>query len=42
MLAAQGIIGKADADAIRKGLKTIGREIKKANFPSGASSRTST
>jgi len=33
MLAAQRIIGKADADAIRKGLKTIGREIKTAKFP---------
>jgi argininosuccinate lyase len=33
MLAAQRIIGKADADAIRKGLKTIGREIRNGKFP---------
>jgi len=33
MLAAQRIIGKADADAIRKGLKAIGREIKSGKFP---------
>jgi argininosuccinate lyase len=33
MLAASRIIGKADADAIRKGLKTIGREIKAGKFP---------
>lgn len=33
MLAAQRIIGKADADAIRKGLKTIGREIRAGKFP---------
>ena len=33
MLAAQRIIGKADADAIRKGLKTIGREIHSGRFP---------
>jgi argininosuccinate lyase len=33
MLAACRIIGKADADAIRKGLKTIGREIKDGKFP---------
>ena len=33
MLAASRIIGKADADAIRKGLKTIGREIRSGKFP---------
>jgi len=33
MLAASRIIGKADADAIRKGLKTIAREIKSEKFP---------
>jgi argininosuccinate lyase len=33
MLAARRIIGKADADAIRKGLKTIGREIRGGKFP---------
>ena len=33
MLAASRIIGKADADAIRKGLKAIGREIKGGKFP---------
>jgi argininosuccinate lyase len=33
MLAASRIIGKADADAIRKGLKAIGREIKAGKFP---------
>jgi argininosuccinate lyase len=33
MLAAQRIIGKADADAICKGLKAIGREIKSGKFP---------
>jgi argininosuccinate lyase len=33
MLAAQRIIGKADADAIRKGLQTIAREIKTGKFP---------
>jgi len=33
MLAASRIIGKADADAIRKGLRTIGREIRDGKFP---------
>ena len=33
MLAASRIIGKADADAIRKGLKTIAREVRTGNFP---------
>jgi argininosuccinate lyase len=33
MLAAKGIIGKADADAIRKGLGLIGREMDKGAFP---------
>jgi len=33
MLAAQGIIEKADADAIRKGLRQIGREISEETFP---------
>jgi argininosuccinate lyase len=33
MLAQQGIIGKADADAIRKGLAAIEREIAAGKFP---------
>ncbi len=33
MLARQGIIGKADADAIRKGLDAIAREIQEGKFP---------
>jgi argininosuccinate lyase len=33
MLAARRIIGKADADAIRKGLALIGREMKAGKFP---------
>jgi argininosuccinate lyase len=33
MLAAQRIIGKADADAIGKGLKAIAREIESGKFP---------
>jgi argininosuccinate lyase len=33
MLAAQRIIGKADADAIRKGLELIGREMRNGKFP---------
>ena len=33
MLAAKGIIGKADADSIAKGLAAIGREIEAGSFP---------